>query len=41
MKTETLVKHVINEQPIKAKEVIDSLLKQKIAETFKQSVGKK
>jgi len=39
MKTETLVKNIINEEPVKAKETIDVILKQKIADQFKKNVS--
>lgn len=40
MKADQVVKHVIKEQPVKVKEAVSTILKQKIAEQFKNTVGK-
>lgn len=41
MKTNEIVKSVIKEQPIKVKEEVNKVLTQKIADKFKEGVGKK
>lgn len=38
MKTVDIVKHIIKEEPVKVKESITSVLKQKIAKHFKESI---
>ncbi len=41
MKTEELIKYVIKEEPVKVKETLGTILKQKIADEFKKNVNKK
>ncbi|MDX9694599.1 MAG: hypothetical protein RBT49_02310 [Bacteroidales bacterium] len=41
MKTEELIKYVIKEEPMKVKETLGVILKQKIADEFKKNVNKK
>jgi hypothetical protein len=40
MKTDQVVKYVIKEEPVRVKEAVAGILKQKIAEQFKNSVSK-
>ncbi len=38
MKTQSVVKAIVKEQPVEVKEAVSSILKQKIAKQFKETV---
>lgn len=39
--TKEIIKHVIEENPVAVKDTLDTILKQKIADNFKQDKGDK